>query len=454
MSRNSWLFLGILVVFIIALVEVFPIDRGLLWPNNAIRLGLDLQGGTRIVYRADLSSIPPSQQASAIKGSIAVLENRLNPLGVSEASVRALGSDEIVVEVPGRQLTAQEKDNLGRTALLEFGELVTDNETYKWDDQLGKWKPATGVVDNTTLALTSSYFKSNTYVTRDTTTGAVLLIFEWDATGSQLSEQITTRLYNAGNQPLGIFEGDQPLLGDDGIPIAPKVNGIISDRGEIEGLSVTEATRLSAQLNAGRLPVPLVRTGDEQDVQPSLGRDFVSMSVKAGIIALLVIMAFMISYYRFSGIVASVALIYYAVLMLAIFKLFNVTMTLSAIGGFVLSVGMAVDANVLIFERTKEELWGGRTLGAAIDAGFTRAWPAIRDSNITTILAGFILLWLGSSNIASSAPVKGFALTLIIGIASSMFTAVAVTRTLLRPFAAATAGNPSLFAPFQGKKND
>lgn len=140
-------------------------------------------------------------------------------------------------------------------------------------------------------------------------------------------------------------------------------------------------------------------------------------------------------------------------MLLAIFKLFNVTMTLPGIGAFVLNLGMAVDANVIIFERMKEELWGGRTLGAAIDAGFTRAWPAIWDSNVTTVVAGVILLWLGSSNIASSGPVKGFAITLIIGVIASMFTAITVTRSLLRPFAGTEFGNdPALFAPFQRKK--
>ena len=452
MSRNSWFFLGIIAVFILSLLVVFPIDKGVLF-NRQIRYGLDLKGGTRVVYKVDLSSIPSGQQASAIKGAIAVLENRLNPLGVSEASVRSLGSDQIVVEIPGRQLTTQEKDNLARVALLEFGELTTDNTSYKWTDIYGNWIPATGVADNQTLALTSSYFQDNTYVTTGSL-GQVLLIFNWDATGSQLSEQITTRLLT-GNQQLGIFEGDQPLLGENGRPIAPTVNGVISSRGQIEGLSASEASRLSSELNAGRLPAPLSRTGDEQNVDPSLGGLFVDKAVKAGIIALIVVMIFMIAYYRFSGMVAAAALIYYTALLLAIFKLLNVTMTLSAIGGFVLSLGMAVDANVLIFERMKEELWAGRTLGAAIDAGFNRAWPAIWDSNVTTILAGLILFWLGSSNIASSAPVKGFALTLIIGVASSMFTAITVTRTLLRPLSTSSAGhNISLFAPFQRKKND
>ena len=452
MSRHSWLFLLVFTIFILSILIVFPIDKGVLF-GKPVREGLDLQGGTRVVYSANLTGIAPSQQGAAIQGAISVLENRLNPLGVSEASVRALGTNEIAAEIPGKTLTAQEKDDLGRVALLEFGELTTDNASAKWHDQLGYWIPSTATADNQTLELTSSYFLDNTYVTRDQTTGAVLLIFNWDSVGSQLSQQITSRLIN-GNQPLGIFEGNNPLLGDNGVPIAPKVNGVISDKGQIEGLSITEATRLSSQLNAGRLPVPLTRTGDELDVEPTLGSHFLSVSLRAGLVAVILVMVFMVFYYRVSGLIASGALIYYGLLLMAIFKLLNVTMTLSAIGGFVLSLGMAVDANVLIFERMKEELWSGRTVGAAIDAGFNRAWPAIRDCNVTTILAGLILLWLGSSNIASSAAVKGFALTLIIGLISSLLTAITVTRTLLRPFASSNmAANPSLFAPFQRKKN-
>jgi preprotein translocase subunit SecD len=455
MRRNTWIFWLVLVVLVLALLVDFPMERGALgqW---GVRLGLDLQGGTRIVFKADLSSVPAGQASSAIDGAIAVLENRVNPLGVSESSIRRLGSDQILVELPGRSLTDAEKESLSRVVLLEFGELVTDNETAKWEDELGKWEPATGVVDNQTLELTSQYFKENTYVTRGNL-GEILLKFEWDKEGSQLSEQITSRLID---KPLGIFEGSEPLRGEDGRPIAPTVQGVITDKGQIEGLSLSDATRLSQQLNAGRLPVPLTKTGDEKTVEPWLGEDFVSKSVKAGIIGILATLLFMIIYYRLSGFMASLALVYYAVLTLAIFKLVGVifgggfTLTLAGIGGFVLSVGMAIDANVLIFERMKEEMWGGRSLGAALDAGFNRAWPAILDSNVTTILAGVVLLWLGSSNIIASDMAKGFAVTLIIGVAVSMFTAITVTRTFLRLFVGTgLARRTSLFAPYQRKTN-
>jgi len=452
-GRNTLIFMVVLTIFVLALFVVFPVEKGALG-GRGIRLGLDLQGGTRIVYKADLTSLglePGTEEAnSAIDGAIAVLENRINPMGVTESSVRRLGSDQILVEVPGKSLTDKEKESLGRVALLEFGELVTGDEAAKWEDELGKWKPTTAVIDGQEKELTSQYFKENTYVRTDNL-GAVLLIFGWNEEGSKLSETITSRLID---KPLGIFEGSEPLLDENGHPVAPTVRAVITESGQIEGLSLKEAQTLSKQLNAGRLPVPLQRTGDEKNVEPWLGEDFVLKSLKAGIIGILATMLFMIIYYRLSGFIASLALVYYAVLTLAIFKLLGVTLTLAGIGGFVLSVGMAIDANVLIFERMKEEMWGGRGLGAAIDAGFNRAWTAIRDSNITTILAGVVLYWLGSSNIIASDMAKGFAVTLIIGVVVSMFTAITVTRTFLRPFVGTgLAQKKSLFAPYQRKKN-
>jgi len=401
-----------------------------------------------IWFKADLSSVEPGGEASAIEGVVAVLSNRINPLGVTEPVIQKQGSDRILVELPGLTITDKEKESLSRVAILEFGEEAAPEEEARWENELGRWKPATAIIDGEEKVLSSRYFKGNTYVDRDNL-GRILLIFEWDEEGSKLSEEITGRLIN---KPLGIFEGDEPLRGDDGHPIAPIVRSQIVTRGQIEGLTLSDSTRLSKQLNAGRLPVPLEIIYD-QTVSPILGSDFVDMSIKAGLIGIVLVMLFMIIYYRLSGFIASLALIYYGVLLLAIFKIFGVTLTLAGIGGFILSVGMAIDANVLIFERMKEELWGGRSLGAAIDAGFKRAWSAIWDSNITTILAGVILFWLGSS-IAASAPVKGFALTLIIGVAVSMFTAVMVTRTFIRPFVGTKlAQRTSLFAPYQRKEN-
>ncbi|MFC1932314.1 protein translocase subunit SecD [Chloroflexota bacterium] len=446
--RNTRVFIVVLIIFVLAALVVLPVEEGILG-KRGIRLGLDLQGGIHVVYKADLSTVEPGGEAGAIEGVIAVLSNRINPMGVTEPLIQKQGSDRIVVELPGLSITDKEKERLSRVVVLEFGELTTDNATAKWENDLGRWKPATAIIDGEEKELTSRYFKENTYVTQGSL-GEILLIFEWDEEGAKLSKEITGRLA-VNNDPLGIFEGDNALLGEDGRPIAPAVRGIITDRGQIEGLSYNESTSLSQQLNAGRLPVPLEIIYD-QTVSPILGSDFVDMSVKAGLIGIIIVMLFMIIYYRLSGVLASLALVFYGVLVMALFKLIPVTLTLAGLGGFILSIGMAVDANVLIFERIKEELRGGRTFGAAVEAGFNRAWTAIRDSNITTFIVCGILYWLGSS-IVASAPVMGFALTLFIGVAVSMLTAIVVTRTLLRLFVGTPLARRTwLFSPRLGRK--
>jgi len=440
---------NILVLVIILAIFAFAVSA-LAYPlfeRTGMRLGLDLQGGLHMVYKADLSNVEPGDADSIMEGVIAVLNNRINPLGVTEPVIQRQGQDRILVQLPGLSITDKEKERLSRVALLEFGELAADDEEAKWENVLGRWKPATAVVDGEEKALTSRYFKANTYLSQDNL-GRLLLVFEWDEEGSQLSEEITSRLID---KPLGIFEGDESLRGEDGRPIAPIVRSTITDRGQIEGLSLNEASGLSIQLNAGRLPVPLEVLYD-QTVSPILGASFIDMSVKAGIIGIIIVMLFMIIYYRLPGLLASLALIFYGALVLALFKLIPVTLTLAGLGGFVLSIGMAVDANVLIFERMKEEFRTGRRLGAAIESGFNRAWTAIRDGNVTTLIVCGILYWLGSS-IVASAPVTGFALTLGIGVLISMFTAIVVTRTLLRLFVGTNLGQrTSLFSAYSGKE--
>jgi preprotein translocase subunit SecD len=440
---NTLVFIIILLLFAFAVCAIiYP-----LFGREEMRLGLDLQGGIHMVYKADLSEVEPGERADALAGAKEILNNRVNPLGVTEPVIQIQGEDRILVELPGLNITDIEKERLGRVDILAFGELAAEGEEARWENELGRWKPATAVIDGEEMALTSRYFKTNTYVDRDNL-GRCILAFEWDEEGAQLSEQITGRLIG---QRLAIFDGDYALLDDDGIPIAPTVQAVITDRGVITGLSFHEATRLSQQLNFGRLPVPLEIIYD-QTVSPTLGEDFIDMSLMAGIIGIILVMLFMIVYYRLPGLLASLALVFYGALVLAIFKLIPVTLTLAGIGGFILSIGMAVDANVLIFERMKEEFATGRTLGAAIEAGFNRAWTAIRDSNVTTFIVCAILYWLGSS-IVASAPVMGFALTLFIGVAVSMFTAIIVTRTLLRLFVGTPlASKTRLFSAHQEKK--
>jgi preprotein translocase subunit SecD len=438
MSRNN-----IVVVTILLLIFAFAIFA-LIYPllgREGMQLGLDLQGGAHIVYKADLSSVESGNEAEVMDGVAAVILNRVNPLGVTEPNIQKQGEDRIVVELPGLSVTDKQKERLGRTALLEFREMIVDEEGNV------EWVPATATINEQEKVLTSSYFKENTYVASDNF-GRIQLHFEWNEEGSQLSEEITRRLIG---QPLGIFEGDEPLIGEDGQPIAPTVQDVITDAGVITGLSLKEATDLSKQLNAGRLPVPL-EIIYEQTVSPLLGANFVDLSIKAGLIGIILVMLFMIVYYRLPGAMACVALAFYGAVVLAIFKLMPVTLTLAGIGGFVLSIGMAVDANVLIFERMKEEFQTGRTLGAAIEVGFSRAWTAIRDSNVTTFIVCLILFWVGSS-VAAGAPVKGFAWTLGIGVAVSMFTAIVVTRTLLRLFVGGRlARKISLFTAYSGEK--
>jgi preprotein translocase subunit SecD len=407
----------VMALFAFAIIAlVYP-----LWGREAMRLGLDLQGGIHMVYQADFSDIEPGEEGEAIDGAVAVIERRINILGVAEPMIQKQGTDRILVELPGISEADKAKKLIGQTALIEFRELkIKDGEE--------EWIPVTAVIGGQEKELNSSYFRENTYVSTGQF-GEVLLVFEWNKEGQKLSEEITGRLIG---EPLGIYLSGEPLLGDDGVPIAPIIRSVISESGQIEGLSLNEALELSQLLNAGRIPLPLIPIFD-QTVSPILGADFIDMSVKAGIIGILLVLLFMIAYYRVSGVLASLALVFYGVVVLAVFKLFGVVLTLAGLGGFVLSIGMAVDANVLIFERMKEEIRTGRTLGAAIEAGFNRAWNAIRDSNITTFIVCIILFWVGNS-IVGGAAVKGFAVTLGIGVAVSMFSAIVVTRTLLRMF--------------------
>jgi preprotein translocase subunit SecD len=438
MTKRNTIFAAIIAaIFVFSLVALFQP----LFGRETMRLGLDLKGGIHMVYQADLSRIEKGSEGEAMAGAIAVIEKRINILGVTEPVIQKQGEDRILVELPGISEADKAKRLIGQTALLEFREKVTDAQGNE------SWVPAKGTINGEKKELTSAYFKENTYVTTDSF-GRVLLIFEWNEEGSKLSAEITGRLIG---KPLGIYLSGEPLLGDDGKPIAPIVQSKISTSGQIEGLSLGEAQELSSLLNAGRIPVPL-KPIYEQTVSPILGAGFIEKSIAAGIIGVLLVMLFMIAYYRLPGFLASVALLFYGTLVLAIFKLIPVTLTLAGLGGFVLSLGMAVDANILIFERLKEELRTGRTLGAAIEAGFTRAWRAIWDSNITTLIACAILYWLGSS-IAGSAPVMGFAVTLAIGVTVSMFTAIVVTRTLMRFFIGTAFGEkPSLFSTFVREK--
>ena len=431
---NVYLLIFILVLFGFALWSIAPLGRNV-FGREGLRLGLDLAGGSYLVYQADVSDIEPGKEDDTMRGVKGVIERRIDALGITESLVQLQkheGEYSIVIQLPGIPDIEKAKEMIGLFTVLEFRER----------DEEGNWIPATGTVNGEDLTLTSRYFRENTLVRVDQL-GRPLLIFEWNETGQELSKQITSRLI--GKQ-MAIYLGDKELRGEDGNIIAPVVQEVIEESGQITGLSLVDAQDLSDLLNAGRINVPLGRWVEEEPrvfepsvplyertVSATLGQDSIEKSIMAAVIGIVLLAIFMLVYYRLLGVVACLSLGIYGVVLLSIFKLWPITpitLTLPGVAGFILSMGMAVDANVLIFERTKDELRGGRSLGAATEAGFNRAWTAIRDSNITTFIACFILIWLGGG--LGALMVKGFAQTLLIGVALSMFTAIVVTRTFLR----------------------
>jgi len=424
------LFIAVLILTTFSAVVVWPSepDRylpGDFWPQgrglhvggfdrDTMRLGLDLRGGAYLV----LEAVPPEDFEGnlddAMEVAKEVIERRVNEFGVSEAEVQTASGNRISVGVPGLALSEAER-LIGRTAQLEF-------RVYDDTNQL---VPATGVIDGQRVAMTGQHLKNNTYPSRAGTTFAVN--FETTGTGARLMEQITSRAltFSPGDprRLLLIYLDNEEIS-------SATVQGVIRDQGQITGQpSFTAAGELSKQLNAGALPIPL-RTIQSREVSATLGEDSVLDSVRAGEIGLIAVALFMILYYRLPGALAAMALITYTAITLMVFKIWPVTITLSGIAAFVLSVGMAVDANILIFERMKEELRRGRTLNSAIDIGFRRAWSSIRDSNVATFITTLILYWFGDQ--FGAAIVQGFALTLAVGVAISMFSAITVTRTFLK----------------------
>ncbi len=423
--RRTITLLFILALFGFAFWLVWPLDAGRLG-RQGLRLGLDLKGGTHLTYEADLSKKDPNlSDSDVMEGIRQTIERRVNAYGVSEPIIQQQGNNRIIVQLPGVRNVDEAISLIGKTAQLEFKEQVPGPNGQPQTDDKGQplWKLATGIGSSgKEIPLTGQYLKPNAHVEfSNRTSGEPVLAFEWNSEGALLFKQVTTRL-SPGQQPLGIFLDNQIIS-------APRVQAVIEDRGIIEGVSLDEARLLAIQLNSGALQAPL-KIIQQQDVDPTLGADSLKKSLTAGLIGLIMVLVFMAVYYRVPGLLADAALIIYGTLVLAIFKTFGVTLTLAGIAAFIISIGMAVDANVLIFERMKEELRAGKTLGAAIDAGFNRAWTAIRDSNISTFITCGILIWFGMKFAAGS--VTGFGLTLLISVAVSMFSAIFITHNFLR----------------------
>jgi preprotein translocase subunit SecD len=436
MKRSVFLtFVGITVLTILALWAIWPANPGRYVPagdalpqgsgvnlriggwelkREGFRLGLDLVGGTHLLLQADMARVDAADRKDRLDGLIRVIERRINAFGVSEPIIQAHGDDRVIVQLPGVKDIEQAISLIGQTAQMDFREQVIESNGAV------TWVAARAVgSDGQEKDLTGQFFR-RADVGFDDRTGAPKILFQFDDEGARLFEEITRR--NLG-KPVGIFLDDQPIS-------TPVVQGIISNRGEITGrFTLEEARNLAIQMNAGALPVP-VQVVEQRDVDATLGSDSVTRSILAGQIGLLAVVVFMVLYYRLPGVLAAVALGIYTILALAAFKVIPVTLTLAGIAGFILSVGMAVDANVLIFERMKEEIRTGRTLGAAIETGFNRAWTSIRDSNFSTLITCAILFWFGSNFGASI--VMGFALTLGLGVIISMFSAIFVTRNFLR----------------------
>ncbi|PZC49949.1 MAG: preprotein translocase subunit SecD [Chloroflexi bacterium] len=398
-----------------------------------------------------------------------IIEERVNGFGVSEAEVTLIGDDRINAQIPG--VTAAEAAGLvGSTALLEFREVdpeqpapagpvdptaaritvidafdplfqqegfpdeprLSDTPISDPDEDVvlaplpggggdARWIPAIGLLNGEEVPLDGTYLVADSIARTFDTGGQVALAFGFDDDGAELFEQITSRLVTS-QSPLGIFVDGQLIS-------APNVTAVISDSGIITGISDEQSRTLRRQLRAGALPINF-RTIQQTEVAATLGEDSVVDTVQAGLIAFLAIIIFMVVYYRLPGLLAALALFVYVSMVMATFKLLPVTLTLAGIAGFVLSVGLAVDGNILIFERMKEELRLGRSLQGAVEAGWNRAWPAIRDGNVSTLIT-VVILWFFADQLNANL-IKSFAIALLVGTIFSMVTAIFVTRTFLQ----------------------
>lgn len=415
----------LIIVFVFAGYFVYASQLGVHFTKYAFKLGLDLNGGTELTYSADISKVKSGDISGAMSSLRDVIERRINLFGVGEPvvqvqnpSVTNLGGDyRLLVELPGVTDINEAIALIGKTPQLDF--MLVRPEAQKFTQEELKTKTTDEVFINTGLG--GQYLE-----------GAQLQ-FTNDGSGGQISGQpIVGITFNSQGRDLFAkitkeHKGEVLAIFLDGAVISsPVIRDEITDgKAIISGqFNADEAKTLVRDLNYGALPVPigLVST---QTVGASLGQNAKTAGVKAGFIGLILIIVFLILWYRLPGFIASISLCIYIIFSLAIFKLIPVTLTAAGIAGFILSIGMAVDANILIFERMKEELKRGKSLSDAMHEGFSRAWLSIRDSNISSIITAIILFWLGTSAI------KGFALTLGFGVLISMFTAITVSRTFL-----------------------
>lgn len=462
-ARRWYTLALVVVVAVLAGVAAWPKGPNIAWPRIGlgtktqelkVRLGLDLQGGTSLTYVADLSSIAQADRTEAMQGVRDVMDRRVNALGVSEPVINVVGSDRLLIELPGVSDVQDAIDLIGKTPVLDFREESSEaTATPTFTDADGK--PITTITgadgqpidiasllgtNFKTTGLNGTHLKTARVIFSQRGVGKPEVSLTFDAEGKKMFKEITER--NIGKR-IAIFL--------DGVMISqPVVQAVISD-GEalISGNFTTdEAKELARDLQAGALPVP-ISLESQQTVGASLGKIAVEQSFVAGVVGLLIVMLVMIATYRLPGVFASVALLIYALIFVALLKIFAITLTLAGVAGFILSIGMAVDANVLIFEHMRETLRKGTTLPHALEEGFSRAYLSIRDSNVSILMTAIVLYIFGSSL------VRGFAMALGLGIVVSLFTALTVTRTFLE-FAVARRKVPGWYLWLFGyvKKHD
>lgn len=415
-----WRLLAILALTLMALA----ID---LLPKYPLKTGLDLQGGTHLVLSADMNNIDPADRPTALESVKQVISRRVDLYGVSEPVIQTsvIGEQSrLIVELPGISDVNQAINLIGQTAQLDFREDLSNEGPIDYAsnsaiERIYNFQP-TGLTGKDLKLATVSFNQGNSAASEP------VVSLQFTAEGAQKFSEITQRNVS---KPLAIFLDNQLVT-------SPVVNEpILTGQAIISGNFTPEsASQLAIQLNAGALPVP-VKIIEQKNISATLGADSVKKSVMAGSIGLGLVALFMILLYGFNGFLADVALVIYGLITLAIYKLIPVTLTLPGIAGFILTIGMAVDSNILIFERLKEELRAGRPYAIALELAFGRAWDSIKDANVATIITSLVLINpLNFSFLNSSGLVRGFAITLLIGVIVSLFTGIIVTRTLMRLF--------------------
>jgi len=479
--RNVLLPGGIIILAAVAIWVGLPTNPGIhihLGPiqidrDIEVHQGLDLQGGMQVLLEADLPADEPVDRQT-IAAAKAIIEKRVNGLGVSEPLIQLQGTKRIIVELPGLKNPEEAIAAIGKTGLLEFihagniylpaGSLVQTAEEVPLPSVEATPTATVEAAPTLTAAITATAETTPALDATFTATPTATItatdplaptptpqerVFETIMTGRNLrGASQTVDDYNQIQITFALDEEGTQIFADYTAENVGQVMCIVLDKEVVScatirdvipggqvllsregGFTPAEAEGIVIRLRYGALPIPL-RVETHREVGPTLGEDSVRKSTQAGVIGLSIVIAFMLIYYRLPGLLANLALVIYAAVVFALFKLIPVVLTLAGVAGFILSVGMAVDANILIFERLKEELRAGKGLRLAVEQGFSRAWLSIRDSNFSTLITCAILFWLGSYFGASI--VRGFAVTLAIGVVVSMFTAITVTRTFLR----------------------